>query len=119
MTFTYTENLSFDPDFVRFHTGDTTETESLLSDAIISSLLDTETSKYTAVIAGLRYMKRQMMRPDFRADWLSVSDYSSVVAALDDLIKEKQSEFGLTSFTSTVTHVYRADSAHTQEPDYD
>jgi hypothetical protein len=116
MAFTYTEDLTVNSDFVRFHTGDTVESESILSDAIITSLLATETDKYHAVIAGLRYRRDRMLQPDFRADWLSETNHLEVAKMIDDIIRRKQQEFGLSQYTATVTYTYRADSSATEEP---
>lgn len=118
MAFTYTEDLSVSADFVRFHSGDTVESEAVLSDAIITSLLATEADKYHAVISALQYMKRRLMRPDIKADWISLTGHAAAVKALDELIKDKQAEFGLSSYVATVTHSYRPSSGHTEEPDY-
>lgn len=58
MTFTYTSNLNTDDiDYIRFHTGDTTESEGIkpnganFSDEELTALLSIEGTKYRAVAA--------------------------------------------------------------------
>lgn len=116
MAFTYTEDLTDDRDFVRFHTSDTIESESILSDAIITSLLAVNASKEEAVIAALRYKKQRMLRPDFRADWLSVTGHAAIAKLMDDEIRDKKAELGLSTYSATVTYTYRADSRADEEP---
>lgn len=120
MSFTYTEDLTNNRDFVRFHTGDTIEDQSFLSDGIITSLLATEPSKQHAVLMGVRYIIRQLSKPDFRADWLQVS-HASARAGYEKMFKQLEAQFGLklgggigTSNVST----YRGDSETISEPDY-
>ena len=116
MTFTYTEDLTVDRDFVRFHTGDTDSASSFLSDGVITSLL-TQYSKQDAVLAGLRYIITKLSTPNFKADWLQV-DTATARAGYDGILAEKKNEFGIGGLTVTVTNTYRADSAQTEESDY-
>lgn len=118
MAFTYTEDLTVDRDFVRFHTGDTREGESYLSDAIITSLLAIEATKQQAVIAAIKYIIAQLSTPNFRADWLQV-DYATARKSYTMLLREKQREFGLNAITSRAQHNYRADGTLSKAPDYD
>ena len=117
MAFTYTEDLTVDRDFVRFHTGDTDSASSFLSDAIITSLLATQTSKQAAVIAGVRYIITKLSTPNFHADWLSV-DNSEAIKGYQFMLDQKKQEFGLGGLTAGVVHTYREDSAQTEEPDF-
>lgn len=117
MAFTYTEDLTVDADYVRFHTGDVDSDTHLLSDAIITSLLAVEASKEEAVIAGLRHKILLVMEPDFEADWLKVST-TDYVKALERRVADKQKELGIGGVRVTSRHVYRADSAATEAPDY-
>jgi hypothetical protein len=119
MTFTYTSDLTNDGDYVRFQTGDTTEAESILSDEIITSMISVEGSKEAAVIAGLYYKATQLARPDFKADWLSVSKQKEVAEfILNVLIPEKRRELGVSKYTASAQTVYRQDSLQTAAPDY-
>ena len=119
MAFTYTEDLSIDRDFVRFHTGDVVEITSLLSDLLISNLIDATGSKEQAVIAAIQYkITRLSSDPNFKADWLEV-DNTTVLASLKNLLEVKRTEFGLAPrIVASITHVYRADSAQTSAPDF-
>lgn len=117
MAFTYTEDLSDDRDFVRFHSGDVVEDESFLSDAIITSLVTTTGGKEAAAIAAIRHIIARLSTPNFRADWLQV-DNESARKGYEALLKEKQKEFGLGGLVVTAIHTYRADSAQTEEPDF-
>lgn len=117
MTFTYGEDLTDDGDFVRFHTGDTDSDGYFLSDAIIASLLATETSKEKAVLSGLSYIITQLAQPNFKADWLQV-DNSSALASYKALLAEKRAAFGSRRVVGSAVHVYRADSQQSEEIDY-
>ena len=109
MTFTYTETLTDDRDFVRFHTGDTVSDQSYLSDEIIASLITAQGSKEAAVIAGLRYITTRLSQPGFKADWLQV-DNKSAREGYMQMLREKEREFGLSRMTASTKTTYRADS---------
>lgn len=117
MTFTYTEDLSIDRDYVRFHSGDTISAESVLSDALIASLITSAGSKQRAVIAAIQHKIALYSQPNFKADWLTV-DNKAAVASLRGLLADKRAELGVSRYVASVTHVYRTDSAATEEPDY-
>lgn len=117
MAFTYTEDLTVNRDFVRFHTGDVVSAESFLSDAIITSLLATYSSKQTATIAAIRYILTRLSQPNFTADWLTV-DNKGAIDSYRQLLREKQAEFGIAAITASAVYTYRADSLQTEEPDY-
>jgi len=116
MAFTFTEDLSVARDFVRFHAEDTIEGESMLSDALIASLIATY-GQNKAVIQALEYKIQRMNKPSFRADWLQV-DPKAAVAELRKTLAEKRTLLGIPRFSASATHVYRADSAQTEESDY-
>lgn len=119
MTFTYGSDLTDDNDYVRFNVGDTVEAESILSDEIITSMIAVEGSKEAAVIAGLYYKATQLARPDFKADWLSVSKQKEVAEfILNVLIPEKRRELGVSKYAASAQTVYREDSLQTEAPDY-
>lgn len=118
MAFTYTQDLTVPRDFVRFHTGDTVQGRSYMSDEIIDSLLAVSTSKETAVIAGIRYIITQLSKPDFQADWLRVS-HKSAQDGYRAILKEKQLEFGsFTTPAATAVRTYRSDSFQRETPMY-
>ena len=64
----------------------------------------------------MRYKLQNLIRPDVRADWLDISAHADAVKAMRQLIRDKQSEFGIKAFTGTATYTYRADSNATEEP---
>lgn len=118
MAFTYTEDLTVERDFVRFHTGDTVEDQSFLSDAIITSLLATEASKEAAVISAVRYIMTRLAQPNFTADWLTI-DNEAAREGYRLILREKEREFGLSSMVTSEKTAYREDSAQTSAPDYE
>lgn len=117
MAFTYTEDLSVERDFVRFHTGDTDSEGYFLSDTIIESLVEEEGSKQSAVIAALEYIISQLSQPNFEADWLKV-DNKSARDGYMTLLAAKRKKFGAGRMTGSAVHVYRADSNHSEAPTY-
>lgn len=117
MTFTFGEDLTDANDYVRFHTGDT-QTPGYMSDELITSLVAVESSNNAAVIAGITYIIGQLSRPDFKADWLSVSNVEAR-KGYQALLLQKRREFGIAAVTASVTHVYRADSDADEAPTYD
>lgn len=120
MAFTYTEDLTNDRDFVRFHSGDTNAEESFLSDAIIASLLATSASKQHAVLAAVRHIIRQLSRPDVRADWLQVS-HAAARAGYEKMLRSLEAEFGIKlggGVGNKSISTYRGDSETVTEPDY-
>ena len=118
MTFTWAGDLSTNLDLVRFHIGDTNEDAAWLTDETIGALITREGSVNAAVIACIRYIITQLSRPDFKADWLSVS-HEKAREGWEMLLREKRREFGITTLTASTTHVYRSDSLQEEEPDYD
>ena len=117
MAFTFTDDLTAAGDYVRFHTGDTVS-PGFMSDALITSLIAVEGTNNKAVLAGLKYIISQLSRPDFKADWLQVTNVEAR-KGYQALLNEKRAEFGIARLTASVTHVYRADSDATEEPTYD
>ena len=117
MAFTYTEDLTNNRDFIRFHTGDTDSASSFLSDAIITSLLAKYSTPEAATLEALRYIITKLSTPNFKADWLQV-DTATARAGYEGILAEKKNEFGIGGLTVSVTNVYRADSAATEEPDF-
>jgi hypothetical protein len=118
MTFTFATDLSTDLALVRFHIGDTDSGGYFLADETITALLTKHGSVGGAVVASLKYIITQLSRPDFRADWLQVSN-AEARKGYQALLAEKRGEFGLSAITASATHVYRADSDQTEAPDYD
>jgi len=75
MTFTYTPSSTpTDLTRVRFHTGQTVEGESFLTDEEIAMLIAEEGSWQKAAIAGIQFIIMRLSQPDFKADWLQVTN---------------------------------------------
>lgn len=113
MTFTFATDLSTDLALVRFHIGDTNSDGAYLADETITALLTTEGSIGGAVVACIKYIIMQLSSPNFRLDWLTVSN-EQARAGYETLLKVKAQEFGISlsgvTASSTVSLPYRADS---------
>lgn len=109
MSFTYAGDLSVNRDWVRFEIGDTTQDQAWLTDEVIASLISTTGSKEAAVIKGLKYIITQLSKPDFRADWLSITN-GDARKGYESMLTEKRIEYGLNNVTSSVVLTYRSDS---------
>lgn len=121
MTFTYTEDLTVNRDFVRFHTGDVRAGESVLSDELIASLLATQDSKEAAAVAALEYKIGVVTQPTFSADWLRI-DTGAYVASLERMLQRKRTELAVTAtsrINQSANGVYRPDSQQTGVEVYD
>ena len=112
MAFTYDPALSTNVSLVRFHIGDTNENGAFLADETINYLVTTY-SVGEAVVRSIQYIITQLSQPDFKLDWLSVSN-KEARAGYEKLLKEKAQEFGIRlsklTPTSTISQPYRADS---------
>lgn len=112
MAFTYDPALSTNVSLVRFHIGDTNEDGAFLADETINYLVTTY-SVGEAIVRSIQYIITQLSQPDFKLDWLSVSN-KEARAGYEKLLKEKAQEFGIRlsklTPTSTISQPYRADS---------
>lgn len=119
MTFTYDTGNPTDITRVRYHLADTKEAEAIWTDEDITYAISLQDGSWQrAVISLIEQQLATIARtPDFRADWLSVTN-SSMVSAWRSLLADKRREFGLPAIVASVTHTYRADSREYQEPDY-
>lgn len=108
MSFTYSGDLTAPVDYVRFHTGQTVEGESFISDEEIQSLLETEGSAQAAVIAALGYIVSRLSQPDFRADWLQI-DHAEARQGYEGLLARKRAELGQGGLTAKAITTYRRD----------
>ena len=122
MTVTFDATLSDDESIVRFHVGDTNIKGAYLQDETITALLTSEGSVGAASIACIRFIITQLSSPDFKKDWLSVSNKEARMG-FEQLMKDKANEFGITlargiSMSSSVSNVSRADS-YQDSNDYD
>lgn len=111
MTFSYNPAIVSDRDLVRFHIGDVHEDGSYLPDETIDYLVTTH-GMAGAVIRAIDFIITQLSQPNFKLDWLSVTN-SEARAGFEKLKHEKEQELGISSgaiATSTVSLPYRADS---------
>ncbi len=111
-TFTFDNTLATDLAKVRFHVGDTNTNGNYLWDETINALVTSEGSVGGAVVACIRYIITQLSSPDFKQDWLTVSN-KEARAGFEMLLKDKAQELGISLgvvATSTIKQPYRADS---------
>jgi hypothetical protein len=121
MSFSYDASLGDDVSLVRFHVGDKESDGYFLEDEEIQYFV-TNGSVGEAVIKSIKYIISQLSKPDFRKDWLAVSNMAQARKGYQELLAQKASEFGLPLYTavSTISHPYRADSAQdSDEWEYD
>jgi hypothetical protein len=117
MSFTYDPSSPDDLTRVRFHTGQTDEDESFLSDEDITFALAEKSSVGGAVVMCLQLIMSKLSRPDFKADWLQVSN-GEARKGYQQMLVEKRREFGIAGISGSVVHVWRPDSLQTEAPDY-
>lgn len=121
MTFSFNQSLGNNLSLVRFHIGDTNGDGYYLEDETISALVISEGSVGAAVVSCIKYIIVQLSQPDFRLDWLSVSN-SEARKGFQELLKQKAQEFGVSVSgvvaTSTVTQAHRADSFENEDGEY-
>lgn len=109
MTFTYTGDLTDDTQWVRFETGDTTSDQAFLTDEVIDSLIAREGTVQKAVIKCFQYIITQLSKPDFKADWLSVTN-GEARKGYEKMLSDKRREYGLNPVSASVVYTYRSDS---------
>jgi len=112
MTATFDTSLGNDVSLVRFHIGDTSTDGNYLEDETIQYWVDAGTVG-SAVIACLKYIITQLSSPDFKQDWLSVSN-KEARQGFENLLKVKAQELGISlsgvTASATISLPYRADS---------
>ena len=110
MTFTFASDLSTDLALTRFHIGDTNSNGAYLQDETIEALVTLEGSVGAASIACIKYIISQLSSPDFKQDWMSVSNEKARMG-FEKLLVHKKQEFELGGTISTSLKLpYRADS---------
>lgn len=118
MTFSYDLSNGFtNMERVRFHVGDTVSAQAWFSDEEITAIITEAGSWQVAVIACIRHIITRLSTPNFKADWLQV-DNETARKGYETMLKEKKNELGVGGIVASVVHVYRADSAQTEEPDF-
>ena len=112
MTYTFDAALATDLAKVRFHIGDTNEDGAYLQDETINALVTSEGSVGGDVVSCIRYIITQLSSPDFKQDWLTVSN-KEARTGFEKLLKDKAQELGVSlgvTATATISQPYRADS---------
>jgi len=112
MSFSFDITLAQDSDVVRFHIGDTSEDGHYIEDETIDALVASEGSVGGAVIACIRFIISQLSSPDFKQDWLSVSN-KEARAGYEKLLLMKSRELGISlgvTASASISLPYRADS---------
>ena len=103
---------------VRFHCGDKYEQGYYLADGEINYWLTEKTTVGGAVVACIQHIIALLSQPNFKLDWMSVSN-EEARKGFENLLKEKAQEFGISLFnvsgTATISSGYRADSNKTDE----
>lgn len=118
MAFTYTPAAVNDTTRVRWHTAQTVEAESFVSDAEITMAISEEGSWRKAVVSVLKFIIAKLSQPDFTADWLKVSN-AEARAGFETLLALKRQEFGIPAITARAQMVYRSDSSDDAVPEGD
>lgn len=112
MTFTFSPALTANLDLVRFHVGDTNTDGHYLEDETINYFV-TNYDVSTAVIRCIQYIITQLSTPNFRQDWLTVSN-EEARKGYETLLKSKALELGVSlsgvTVSSSISLPYRADS---------
>ena len=117
MSFTFDNTIATDLAKVRFEIGDTNEKGHYLEDETINYYLTDGVG--SAVINCIEYIITQLSMPDFKLDWMSVSN-AQARAGFETILKTKRQKYGIynVSMVSTVSHAHRADSYENQDGVY-
>ena len=116
MSYNFDPSLADNVSLVRFHIGDNSDEGHFMEDETIQYWVDAGTVG-SAVVACIKYILSQLSKPDFKLDWMSVSNMKDAREGYEALLKEKMAEFGEYSITatSTISQPYRADSGQDSE----
>jgi len=93
MTYTYAPALTDDVSLVRFHVGDNLSEGHYLEDEEIQYFVSAG-SVGSAVIACIKHIIAKLSTPNFRLDWLSVTN-EQARQGFETLLKLKGAEFGI------------------------
>jgi hypothetical protein len=108
--FTFDNTLSTDLAKVRFEIGDVNYEGHYLEDETINYFLTTSIGQ--AVVSCLDHIITQLSIPDFKLDWMSVSN-AEARKAFENMLKMKSQKYGISSgvsMKSAVSFPHRADS---------
>lgn len=111
MTVTFNPDLQDDVSYVRFHIGDTSSEGAYLQDETIEALYNEYGEYGKTILACIRFIITQLSQPNFRLDWLSVSN-EQAREGFEKMLAEKKIEFNVSmaTATSTIHQPHRADS---------
>ena len=115
MTVSFDPTISTDKDWVRFQIADTNEEAYFIEDETIQYFI-TLNSKEQAVIDCIKHIIGRLSRPDFKLDWMSISDQDAAREGYEKLLEDKKGELGITggvTFSTEIYSPYRADSNQT------
>ena len=119
MSFTFDPSLEDNISLVRFHIGDNHDDGYFVEDETIKYFLEQTDSVGRTVLMMLKYIINQLAEPDFKLDWMSVSNTKAAEMKMN-LLKQKAQEFGISltgvAVSSVISNPTRADSD--QEGDY-
>lgn len=111
MSFSFNPSIATDLDLVRFHIGDVHEEGHYLDDETITYLVTTH-GVAGAVVRAIDFIITQLSQPNFRLDWLTVTN-SEARAGFEKLKKDKEQELGVSTgaiASASVSLPSRADS---------
>jgi hypothetical protein len=119
MTFSYDLTAGFtDLARVRQALGDTDASAPRFSDEEIAATLAEHGGWQMAVLALIDSLLARLSLPDFQADWLRV-DHGAARRGYADLRQRLRRQYGLAgAVVGRAGHVYRADGAPPDTPDY-
>ena len=121
MAFSYTAALTDDVSVVRFRIGDNKEDGHYLEDAEIQYWIDNTTALGAAMVRCIEYIITQLSQPNFKLDWLTVSN-EEARKGYENLLKKIAQEEGVSlasiSAGSAIGLPRRADS-YQEDAEYD
>ncbi len=112
MAYSFDTSLSEDKDKVRFNIGDTSDDGHYLENETIQALIASEGSVGAASVACVEYIITQLSAPDFKLDWLSVTN-ATARAGFESLLLRLRQRYGIYNTTTTAvsaTNLFREDS---------
>jgi len=113
MAKTFDASLATDRDTVRLKAGDTDTKAMYLQDETIDALLvaNSDSIGLTAIDC-VNYIISQLSRPDYRVDWLSVSQQAAAANSYRQVRRQLELEFGVGAgrMSSTASYPTRYDT---------
>jgi hypothetical protein len=111
MTKSFDPSLPTDRDRVRHEIGDVDPERMFLDDETIDALLALFSDDLGLTIVNcVLAIAAQLRRPDFKVDWMSVSNQVAAAQSYDQMAEDKAAEWGIGGTTSTYVYAERRDS---------